>query len=137
MYNSGDIRQMKHEFKEMVEDKFNKRMNYRYTIYLTNNKNILQNTIILSRIMSVLPLIDYNMYFDFTVILQLKETLEGSCILGGMLKLLSRRQLVRDQLSLMPKELEEKLLQLINLGCLCITGQHKLCHRLVTYISDN
>ena len=43
MYNSGDIRQMKHEFKEMVEDKFNKRMNYRYTIYLTNNKNILQN----------------------------------------------------------------------------------------------
>lgn len=27
MYNSGDIRQMKHEFKAMVEDKFNKRMN--------------------------------------------------------------------------------------------------------------
>lgn len=27
MYNSGDIRQMKHEFKTMVEDKFNKRMN--------------------------------------------------------------------------------------------------------------
>jgi hypothetical protein len=34
MYNSGDIRQMKHEFKTMVEDKFNKRMNCRYEILL-------------------------------------------------------------------------------------------------------
>jgi hypothetical protein len=51
------------------------------------------------------------MNFDFTVILQLIGTLEENYILGGMLKLLSRRQLVRDWLSLIPKELEEMLPQ--------------------------
>ena len=30
MYNSQHLRQMKQEFKDMVEDKFDRRMNYRY-----------------------------------------------------------------------------------------------------------
>ena len=39
MYNSGDIRQMKNEFKAMVEDKFNKRMNCRYVTLISNMYN--------------------------------------------------------------------------------------------------
>ena len=32
MYNSQHLRQMKQEFKDMVEDKFDRRMNYRYVL---------------------------------------------------------------------------------------------------------
>ena len=91
MYNSGDIRSMKNEFKAMVEDKFNKRMNCRYVTLMHN-----MYTIKLCKSVLFLFLIAVMMYLHFAVILQSKEILEGSCILGGMLKLLSRRQLVRD-----------------------------------------